>query len=121
MWRANVIGALAMLLISLVSSNLGAQELSDPTAPPQVIERGDTPVNPATNLKLQSIQWKGTQRSAQINGERKYQGDSINQFVLEQIDMHQVVLRHANTNERLTLRLFGFSRTLSNQSPGSFL
>lgn len=118
MWRANYLcWALAAGLVGVAD----AQQFSDPTAPPRVIERGEVGKGPATSFKLQSIQWIGTQRSALINGERKYEGDMVSQYLIDTIDINEVILRHQSTNKTMTLRLFGFAQQRDNQLPGSEL
>ncbi|WP_417665873.1 hypothetical protein [Pseudidiomarina sp.] len=106
MWRVNCT-ALLILMVPMLSY---AQALSDPTAPPRVIERSEAGESSTQRLKLQSIQWIGTERSALINGERLYPGDKLNSYTVETIEMSQVTLRDQRTNQLITLRLFGFAK-----------
>lgn len=101
-----------MCLVMLLSSASGmAQELSDPTLPPQQAQAvaGSQQVA-ASGLQLQSIQFMGTKRSAQINGQRVYEQEPLGQFMVEKIDMNFVTLRNQQTNKTVTLRLFGFTK-----------
>lgn len=101
---------LSLVLLLSVAPSM-AQELSDPTLPPQQAQAstGDKQVA-ASGLQLQSIQFMGTKRSAQINGQRVYEQEPLGQFMVEKIDMNFVTLRNQQTNKAVTLRLFGFTK-----------
>jgi hypothetical protein len=117
MWRVSF----ATLLILMVQASSYAQALSDPTAPPRVIERSEAGESSTERLNLQSIQWIGTERSALINGERLYPGDKLNSYTVETIEMSQVILRDQRTNKLITLRLFGFTKKRGSQAARSGL
>ncbi|WP_417658663.1 hypothetical protein [Pseudidiomarina sp.] len=117
MWRVNF----ATLFILMVPTLSYAQALSDPTAPPRVIERSQAGESSTKRLNLQSIQWKGTERSALINGEWLYPGDKLNSYTIQTIEMSQVTLRDQRTNQLVTLRLFGFTKQRDSQAARSGL
>lgn len=117
MWQVSC----ATLFILMVPAPSYAQTLSDPTAPPRVIERNETGESSTERLKLQSIQWIGTERSALINGARLYPGDKLNNYTVETIEMSQATLRDQRTNKLITLRLFGFTKQRGSHAARSAL
>lgn len=118
MWRAKTIAAVALMS---ASSGLLAQELRDPTMPPQTQPQSNMDAKVNSNaLQLQSIQFMGNKRSALINNERKYEGDHIRQYVIEKIDMNFVTLRDQQTKATTVLRLFSLTKD-SVESSGTYL
>ncbi|WP_417656519.1 hypothetical protein [Pseudidiomarina aestuarii] len=98
MWRVNV------LILLLLSGAAVAQQLSDPTAPPRY--RAQVAMSSVTNLQLQSIQWFGDSKMAQISGQRVREGDNLNQYQVLEIELHQVRLMNREEQQEVTLSLF---------------
>lgn len=98
MWRVNV------LILLLLSGVAVAQQLSDPTAPPRY--RAQVAMSSVTNLQLQSIQWFGDSKMAQISGQRVREGDNLNQYQVLEIELHQVRLMNREEQQEVTLSLF---------------
>lgn len=110
-------GWLCGLLSGTVMVAASAQDLSDPTAPPRQLEpRTGSVQQTSSALRLQSIQFMGTHRSALINGQRVYQGEPFANYMLEKIDLNFVTLRDQKTGKRLTLRLFELTKDSMNTS-----
>ncbi|RUO41836.1 hypothetical protein CWE22_06695 [Pseudidiomarina aestuarii] len=96
MWRVS--------LLMLLSTASVAQQLSDPTAPPRY--SAEMAVSSVTNLQLQSIQWFGDSKMAQISGQRVREGDNLNQYQVLEIELHQVRLMNREEQQEVTLSLF---------------
>ncbi|MBR9906816.1 MAG: hypothetical protein GYB30_02050 [Gammaproteobacteria bacterium] len=107
---------LAAILMSVTHAAF-AQALSDPTMPPRQLEpRSETKGKGSSALRLQSIQFMGTNRSALISGQWLYQGERFDNYVIEKIDLNYVTLRDQQTDKRLTLRLFELTKDSMNTS-----
>ena len=105
-----VLGLSMAILFTMAPASF-AQELSDPTMPPRQLEqRHDSAQKSSSGPRLQSIQLMGSNRSALINGQRFYQGERFENYVLEKIDLNFVTLRDQQTETRLTLRLFELTK-----------
>ncbi|CUA87049.1 hypothetical protein [Pseudidiomarina woesei] len=112
MLQVNQRGVGLVVAIFLTISPISfAQELSDPTMPPRQLEqRNDSAQKSSSSPRLQSIQFIGSSRSALINGQRLYQGERFENYVVEKIDLNFVTLRDQQTEQRLTLRLFELAK-----------
>jgi len=105
-----VLGLSMAILFTMAPASF-AQELSDPTMPPRQLEqRNDSAQKSSSGPRLQLIQFMGSNRSALINGQRFYQGERFENYVLEKIDLNFVTLRDQQTETRLTLRLFELTK-----------
>lgn len=107
MWQAKT-----LIMSMLVAASASAQQLSDPTEPPRVVEQG-TKVAPQTSLRLESIKWTENLRVARINGQRLQEGDTYNNYKIQSIGMDQVTLLNTRTNEQVTLAMFAKVKRLS--------
>ena len=117
MWRVNTL----LVCFALCLAPVNAQQLRDPTAPPQRIEPSKTSEQSAALPQLQSIRWVDGQRSALIEGVWKQVGETIGSYRVEVISMSDVVLRDTRNNEDLTLKLFEFRALPTNPKAGSSL
>ena len=107
---------LAVILMSVPCTAV-AQALSDPTMPPRQLEpRSETQQKGSSVLRLQSIQFMGTHRSALISGQWLYQGERFDNYMIEKIDLNYVTLRDQQTDKRITLRLFELTKDSMNNS-----
>ncbi|WP_417663812.1 hypothetical protein [Pseudidiomarina donghaiensis] len=105
-----VLGLSMAILFTMAPASF-AQELSDPTMPPRQLEqRHDSTQKSSSGPRLQSIQFMGSNRSALINGQRFYQGERFENYLVEKIDLNFVTLRDQQTEKRLTLRLFELTK-----------
>ncbi|RUO62421.1 hypothetical protein [Pseudidiomarina insulisalsae] len=101
MWRVSAIIA-ALSVISAAQ----AQQLNDPTAPPQVTQT-TTPGAMTHDLRLQAVQRRPEGIVAYINGQRLQEGDTLPPYAITKITMNQVVVRHQQTGAEMTLFIFG--------------
>lgn len=114
--KASMQVVLAALVMS-ASHVTFAQSLSDPTMPPRQLEpRSESKQKASSGLRLQSIQFMGTNRSALISGQRVYQGERFDNYLIEKIDLNYVTLFDQQTDKRVTLRLFELAKDSMNTS-----
>lgn len=118
--KASMRVVLAAILLSVPHAAY-AQALSDPTMPPRQLEpRSESKQKASSGLRLQSIQFMGTNRSALISGQWVYQGERFDNYVIEKIDLNYVTLRDQQTEKRVTLWLFELTKDSMNTS-GNYL
>lgn len=117
MWRVNTLVVFFALCIAPVT----AQQLGDPTAPPQRIQPSKSVEQSASMPSLQSIRWVNGQRTALIEGAWKQVGDTVGSYRVEVISMSDVVLRDTHNNKDITIRLFEFQALPTNPRAGSSL
>lgn len=100
MWRVNL-----WLAAVLLSSVVSAQQLRDPTAPPQRFQTTTTTEH-ATQLRLQAVQQRADGAIAFINGQRLREGDIIAPYIITKITMNKVDVRHQQTGAELSLAMY---------------
>jgi hypothetical protein len=108
--------AIALFAVATVSS---AQQLKDPTAPPEYRPAAVSNAEAVTNLRLQSIQSTAQGNVATINGTRVRAGDSLPPFTILKITMDQVTVRHTTTGGEMQLVMFSERPLESESSTGS--
>lgn len=99
MWRVS-----ALLVTGFVAS-AQAQQLPDPTAPPNARVVVGV-VAETTDLVLQAIQLRDGEKVAFISGQRVRQGDHLPPYQIKKITMNQVIVYDTKNNSELTLSLF---------------
>jgi MSHA biogenesis protein MshK len=100
MRRARLFGC--CLLVA--ATGAWAQNLPDPTRPPEGFDRGTPSAEAASGPMLQSTLISGSRREAIINGETLRVGDKFRNAEVAEIREGEVVLKEGK--EKQTLRLF---------------
>ena len=95
-----------MLTMLVVSASSSAQQLADPTAPPQYRPAATSNAEALTELRLQSIQSTAQGIVATINGTRVRAGDRLPPYTILKITMDQVTVQHATTGGEMQLVMF---------------
>ncbi|MGQ4276699.1 hypothetical protein ACQ5ES_06590 [Pseudidiomarina sp. E22-M8] len=114
MWRVKVV---LIVFCSFVAS-AQAQELRDPTAPPQYRMAAEQQTQ-VTDLRLTAIQQRSTGITAYINGQRVQPGEQLPPYTITKITMDHVIVRHAENGGELKLSLYTQSPLVSDTKKGS--
>ncbi|WP_417687466.1 hypothetical protein [Pseudidiomarina sp.] len=99
-WRVSLLAALA-----IATGSVAAQQLADPTAPPQRLQ-ATTTTEPVTKLRLQAVQQRADGAVAFINGQRVREGDVLAPYIITKITMNQVDVRHQQTGAEISLAMY---------------
>ncbi|CAB0150573.1 hypothetical protein PSI9734_01012 [Pseudidiomarina piscicola] len=114
MWQVNI----WLLIVGMAVGTASAQQLNDPTAPPQSQQPSSIQVQ-RTDLKLTAIQQQASTMVAYINGKRVIEGERLPPYTITTIKMDHVVVRHANTGNEFKLSLYTQSSFLSDSTAGA--
>ncbi|WP_417683167.1 hypothetical protein [Pseudidiomarina aquimaris] len=93
------------VVLMLVASQVGAQQLHDPTAPPKHMQAVTT-TDQVTQLRLQAVQQRADGAVAFINGQRVQEGDVLAPYIITKITMTQVDVRHQQTGAEISLAMY---------------
>lgn len=114
MLRVNAWLVLGYFLVSAA----GAQELRDPTAPPQD-RMAAQQQSELTDLRLTAIQQRPSGLTAYINGQRLAEGEQIPPYTIIKITMDHVIVRDAGNGSEFKLSLYTQSPLISDSTAGS--
>jgi MSHA biogenesis protein MshK len=94
-----------LVLIGLLASATHAAPFTDPFRPPRQIEPAavDAPANASAGSRLESLLIGPDRRIAVINGQSYVEGDRFGEGRVLRISESEVVIRHADRDEKLSL------------------
>lgn len=91
--------------VGVATATATAQQLNDPTAPPQRVQTIAT-TEQVTHLRLQAVQQRSDGAVAFINGQRVREGDVLAPYIITKITMNQVDVRHQQTGAEISLAMY---------------
>ncbi|WP_258807472.1 hypothetical protein [Pseudidiomarina sp. CB1] len=94
-----------LVALSFIADIAFAQQLNDPTAPPQRVQ-ATTTTEPVTQLRLQAVQQRTDGAVAFINGQRVREGDVLAPYIITKITMNHVDVRHQQTGAEISLAMY---------------
>ncbi|MDN7124266.1 hypothetical protein [Pseudidiomarina terrestris] len=109
----------AWLLTScFVVSAAAAQELNDPTQPPQNRAAAQQQAQ-LTDLRLNAIQQRPSGFTAYINGQRIVEGEHLPPYTITKITMNHVIVRDAANGSEFKLSLYTQNPLTTESASGS--
>lgn len=103
--KLRVSSLVTLLVLAGFVGIAGAQQLNDPTAPPQRVQATATTEH-VTHLRLQAVQQRSDGAVAFINGQRVREGDVLAPYIITKITMNQVDVRHQQTGAEISLAMY---------------